>query len=201
MAVMVFAAFWACYHSSFCCVPWFSKFLAAFHIIFVPSFPSGQGWAGELGKDGGERTQPLAVSHPWAVKLQRPLFLAAARKALALLSSPSCCFFINTIWPHLWTVPLAWLNPHHPTSQFWVAPHCCFSTCSLSAPCFALPKHQALLWEQWDRKEQSFQDLSPSSVLQQPGWAASISPTERDAEPQNHGRRLKIEVSSAWGTQ
>lgn len=144
-----------------------------------------------LGEDRGGTTQPLAVFHPWVVKLQRPLFLAAARKVLALLCSPSCSFFHKY---HSTTamavVPLAGWRVHHSTSQFWAAPT------AASAP--SLHLHHALLypstklcfWEQWGRKKQSFQDLSPSSVLQQPGWAASISPTERDAEPQNHGRWL-----------
>lgn len=133
--MIVFAAFWACYHSNICCITGFSEFLSALHITFVPSFPSmirraGGGWRGG--------TQPLAgaVYHPWAGELQRRLLPAAARKALALLSSPSRSSSTNAIWPSVQdVVPVAWLNPHHPTSQFWAAPPCCFSTFPQSTLC------------------------------------------------------------------
>lgn len=188
---MVFAAFWACYHSNFCCVPWFSKILAALHITFVPSFPSGEGWAGGLVSTevGGPSLWQCPI--PGQGSCRGPCSWQQ-QGMLALLCSPSWSFFHKH---HLTTpVDCCTLGLAETTSlcqPVWAAPHCCFSTFSPSAPCSALPKRQALLWEQRGEKEQGFQDLSPSSVFEQPGWAASISPTERNAEPQNHGRQLQ----------
>lgn len=200
MAVMVFAAFRACYHSNFCCAPLFSKFLDALHITFVPSFPSGEGWAGGLGEDRGGRTQPLAVSHPWAVKLQRPLFLAAAKKALALLCPPSCSFFRNSIWPHLWTVvALAWLKPHHSTASFGLLPT------AASAP--SLHLHHALLYPSTrlccessgvgrSRVSKIFLLFQCSSS--QAGQPPSL-PQRGMLRHRAMGRGCNMEVSSAWG--
>lgn len=74
MVVMGFAAFWACYHSNFCRVTGFSRFLTALCITFVPLVPSGDGWARGLGEDGegGRSLWQGAVSHRWAVELLVP---------------------------------------------------------------------------------------------------------------------------------
>lgn len=201
MLVMVFAAFWACYHSNFCCVPWSSKFLAVLHITFVPSFPSGEGWAGGLGKDRGGRTQPLAMSHPWTVKLQRPLFLAAARKALALLCSPFCSFFHK----HHLTTPMdlfPWPGWNHitPPASYGLLPT------AASAPSVHL--HHALLCPSTkiscessgvgrSRVSKTFLPVQCSSS--QAGQPPSL-PQRGTMSHRTMGGGCKVEVSSAWGT-